>query len=137
MISRLLTLHHLPYFFVSIMHAGILHAVRCNDKKSLLRNILISCILMYISYVMDSSTNRIQKCCAAAYIVLSICHRLDLLDWHSVIKNLHLIIKEHCGKISLAFFLLLLFYHRIETTNSIGFKPSHRTTSIKNKYNFC
>ena len=52
-------------------------SVRCNNEYGLFRPVLIPCILMNVSYMMDSSTYCIKKCCASSYIVLLICHLLN------------------------------------------------------------
>jgi len=131
----LLTLNHFLDLIAIITAACILHAIRCDDEQRVFRHILNSCVLMDISNVMNCSADSIQKGGAAANGIVTVGHRLDLLNWYTVMNNLAHVVKEDGRDQCLTILFFLLFNHGVEASDGVCFQPAHRAAAIKDEYN--
>ena len=90
----LLALDHAAHFFEAVRAAGIFHAVGCDDKDGLLRDILIPGVFVYIPDVVDRTADCVQEGGAAADVVLTICHGFYFLESHPVVDDFLPVVKE-------------------------------------------
>ena len=90
---------------------------------------------MDISNVMNCSADSIQKGGAAANGIVTVGHRLDLLNWYTVMNNLAHVVKEDGRDQCLTILFFLLFNHGVEASDGVCFQPAHRAAAIKDEYN--
>ena len=133
----LLALYHLLNLIIGILPAGILHSVRSDYKDGLFRPFFRSCILMNVADMMDCSTYSIKKSRTSANVIFFIRHLLNLINRNSVMQHFASIIKQHRRYICFLTGFFLLLHHRIETTDCVRLKSSHRPASIQNINDFC
>ena len=128
---------HAADLIVRVVPAGILHTVRRDDENGLLRHILLTRVLVDRLNVLNRSAHCIQKRCAAAHVILSVRHRLNLADINTVIGHFGSVVKEYDRNIRFTVFPLLLLDHAVEAADRIFFQAPHGAASVKDHYEFC
>ena len=103
----------------------------------MLRHVLTSCVLVYVSDVVDGSADGVDESGAASYGVVILGHFRDVRKSYSVVKHLAFVIEKHGGNVTLAILLLLLFNECVEAADGVTFKTCHGAASVKNEYKLC
>ena len=129
----LLPFNHSMDLIVSVVAAGIFHAIGGDDEQGLIRHILAPSIFMDVADVMNRTADCIQESRTAPDIVFFVCHGRDVLQRQSIVDDLAFIVKQHSGDHSIAGFFSLLFNQRIKTADSVLLQPSHRAAPVKDK----
>ena len=91
---------------------------------------------MYMTDMLNGAAHSVQQSSHTAYIIILAGHGYDFLNISTIMKCLHLAIKQDGSYHCLTGLLFLLFNHRIETTNGICLQARHGTAAIQNKNQF-
>lgn len=89
----LLPLYQRAELFIGKLPAGVLHAVRCDDKQDLVRLLLGRDRFQFVFYFNDALAYGIQQGGAAPHIVFPIRHGSDILKTDPVVEQLVGVVK--------------------------------------------